>query len=241
MPCDVKHIDPLDLDDSAGYFDDYFSYNTGDMWTSLAADSGSSVAASDAHGGILILTTGGTDNNEAAAATTKAVLLPAQDRPVTSRHRAQFSNADSLAANVAMGMSNIFTANFITDNGAGLSADFSGAVFFKKDQDTYWSVASSNGTTQTITRTNITAGVASYAQFEVTIQPFSATQADVIFRYNGQIARDANGDPIKHTLTLTSLLAMKVGSYVKAGGSTTQTLNVDYAAFRMKRLPPSNT
>lgn len=235
MPSDAKQIDPLDFADSFQVFDDFVDYNSGDLWTSLAADTGSSVAASDAHGGILVLTCGDDDNEEAAVATTKAVYLLAANKPCVMRGRLQFTDADALAANVACGMSSIFTADFITDNGAGIAASFSGAVFFKKDQDTYWSVCTSNGTTQTITRTNVVAAGASYQDLEVRITPYSSANAEVTFHHNGQQVRDASGELIKHTLAIASIAAMKLGAYVKEGGGTNQLLNIDYLACRCKR------
>lgn len=235
MPADAKQIDPLDRDDSFEIFDDFLDYNTGDLWTSLVADTGSAVAAAGGQGGILTLTAGGDDNDECAVASTNTLYLLAANKPAVARSRIQFTNADSLAANFATGLSSIFTANFITDNGAGLAASFSGAVWFKKDQDTYWSVATSNGATQTITRTNISAGVADYVQLEVRITPYSSANAEVTFHYNGQQARDANGDPIKHVLAIASIAAMKLGAYLKQGGSTAQTASVDYLTMRAKR------
>jgi len=237
MASDAKFIDPLDQDDTFLHFDDFFYYNSAELWTSLVADTGSSVADSDAHGGELVLTCGGDDNEECAVATTQAIYLPVAQKPGKCRIRLKYTEADALAANVALGFSNIFTANFITDNGAALAADFSGAVFHKKDGDSKWIVGSSNGTTQTKTTTNITPGGGVYHVFEIEILPAIAitTQADVIFRYDGQQVRDANGDTIKHYLTLASLLAMKVGVYAKQGGSTAQVVYVDYIAWACKR------
>ncbi len=236
MPSDCKYIDPNDRWDSPGHIEDFFDYNSGDMWTSLAADTGSSVACTAAvSGGILLLTCGGDNNDECAVATTNTVYKPAANKPGVCRMRAQFADADSLSANIALGFSSIFTADFITDNGAALAADFSGAVFFKKDQDTYWSVAVSNGTTQTITRTNVVASNANYHDFEIRIMPFSSTQFEVTYHYDGQQVRDANGDTIKHTALIASIAAMKVGMYAKQGGATAQTANLDAAAWILKR------
>lgn len=235
MPADFKYIDPLDQDDTFRYFDDFFNYTSTEMFTSLAADSGASVADSDAHGGELVLTCGGDNNDECAVATTQAVYLPAADKPGQCRIRFKITEADANAANVALGFSNIFTADFITDNGASLAADFSGAVFHKLDAGTKWQVGSSNGTTQTKTATNLSVAAGQYRQFEVTIQPYSSTHAEVIFKYDGQQVRDANGDTIKHYVALASLLAMKVGVYVKQGGSTAQVAYVDYIAWSCKR------
>jgi hypothetical protein len=237
MASDAKFIDPLDQDDTFLYFDDFFNYTSTEMFTSLAADTGSSVADSDAHAGELVLTCGGDNNDECGVVTTQAIYLPVANKPGKCKIRFKHTDADALAANVALGFSNIFTADFITDNGAGLAADFSGAVFHCKDQDAKWQVGSSNGTTQTKTATNITRGGGVYHTFEVEILPAIAVaaQADVIFRYDGQQVRDANGDTIKHYLTLASLLAMKVGVYVKQGGTTAQVAYVDYICWACKR------
>ena len=77
-------------------FNDFINFATGtDGWTSLAADSGASVAHSDAANGILVLTTGATDENECSVKTTTEPFLIATDRPMIMEARIQFTEAST--------------------------------------------------------------------------------------------------------------------------------------------------
>ena len=70
MGKNLFYSNPGPYDEAQEFFgstDDFAWYVTAHLWTSLATDGGTSVAASAAHGGLLALTTGATDNNEAAA------------------------------------------------------------------------------------------------------------------------------------------------------------------------------
>lgn len=234
----MKAVDPLDNQDTFRHYDDFFYFNDAEMWT-LTKDAAAGIVDSDAHGGVLIFTTAATNNNEAYLGTTQAVALPIADKPVSCRARLQFSEASAQTANIIFGFSSTSAANTLQDDGAGPPASYSGAVFFKVDQlltdGTNWWVESSNGSTQTTTKTNSVAPGAGYQDLEVNIDPINSTTAQVTFRINGQQCRDMNGDVIVHTLTLTSLAAMKVIVGEKTGAAADLTLNVDCMAFGGKR------
>lgn len=234
MPAANKTIDPLDQDDSFLYFDDFFYFVDADMWT-LTKDAAASIADSDAHGGVLAFATAATNNNEAYIATTQAVALLAADKPCVCQARLKFTEADTNAANAIFGWSSASGANSLLDDGGGPAASYSGAVFFKEDGQLNWAVESSNAGTQTTTRTNKAAGNGVYQKLKVDMQPISSALASVMFWIDGYIARDANGDPIKHSVALASLAAMKILCGVKAGSATDQPLSLDYISWVAKR------
>ena len=141
-----------------GFSDDFNELVTGDRWTSIAADTGASVAMTDAVGGRVALVTGATDNNEAYIHTTSELFLPAANKPILVRAQLQFAEANTDDANVIFGLINAAAANDLQDNGAGPRASYDGAVFYKVDGGTRWQVESSNAGTQVTTDTEYTAG-----------------------------------------------------------------------------------
>jgi hypothetical protein len=239
MASDAKFIDPLDQDDTFLYFDDFFNYTSTEMFTSLAADGGSSVADSDAHGGELVLTCGGTPTTNAPWRPRRRSTCRWRNKPGKCKIRLKHTDADALAANVALGFSNIFTANFITDVATApeMAADFSGRCSTSKRPrcEVAGGLARTVRPRRRPRRTSRRRRRVSHVRSRDPAGDRGGRQADVIFRYDGQQVRDANGDTIKHYLTLASLLAMKVGVYVKQGGATAQVAYVDYICWACKR------
>lgn len=222
---------------SFGFFDDFFEFVSGDLWTDTSPDTGATVAVSDAAGGVLVLTTGGTDNNEAYCLTTKELFKFAADKPLVFETRLQYAEANTDDANVCCGFMDAVGADSILDNGAGPKASYSGAVFFKVDGGTRWNVETSLGGTQTTTeltaansldKTAKTAGGASYQTLRIEVLPVSTTVAEVSFFVDGVHVA-------KHNLTYTSGTEMNAFVGVKAGGSNSEVVNVDYnAAYQVR-------
>ena len=120
--------------------EDFHGYTDGYIWTKTAGDAGASVAQdADGLGGVILLTTGATDNNEAYLASPELFKFLA-NRPIEFEILLQFSEANTDDANDCAGLMDAVGANSIQDNGAGPKASYSGAVFFKADGDTVWSV-----------------------------------------------------------------------------------------------------
>lgn len=215
-----------------GFFDDFFHFVTADLWTSLAADSGASVAVGDAAGGIVVLTTGGTNNNEAYLKNTKEIFKFAEDKPILFEARIQYAEANTDDANVCLGLMDAVGADSILDDGGGPKASYSGAVFFKVDGGTRWNVESSLAGTQTTTELSATnsldklaktAGGSSYQTFRIEVLPINSTEAEVSFYIDGVLVA-------KHSLTYTSATEMMAFVGVKAGGANSEVVSVDYAA-----------
>jgi hypothetical protein len=229
----MKVLDlPQDVRDRRmfGLFDDFEWYLSPHRWTSLAADAGTSVAAgASAPSGTVVLTTGATDNNEAAAATTNSPYRMADDKPLLFEARVQYAEANTDDANVFAGFaSGLNSADMLVDNGAGPKTNFSGAGIYKVDGETVWRCVSSKGTSQTITLSTRTAGGSTPQTLRVEIQPIDAANAEVTFYVDDDPLRDAAGNAIKHTVAFSGAAAMQAGVYAKAGGATSEIVNVDY-------------
>jgi hypothetical protein len=215
--------------------DDFEGFNTGDTWTSLIADSGTSCAATDAANGVLSLGTAATDNNEAMFRTTKEVFLIAANRTIEGQARISFTEANTDDANVCFGFADAIGANTLVDNGAGIKTSFSGAMFYKVDGGTKWKVTSSIGSTQTTNTTDVTAG-GGYQLLTVRIVAISSTQADVTYFIDDQQCRDnTTGELICHRITYTGATEMQVGGGVKAGDANAETLLVDFVTAAQTR------
>jgi hypothetical protein len=224
---------------SFGIFDDFHDFNTGDMWTSLAADAGASVAASDAAGGVLVITTGGTDNNEALVKSTKEVFLVASGKPLFAETRLKYSEANTDDANIAFGFMNAVGANSMVDDGAGPVASYSGALFYKVDGGTNWKTQASIATTRTddieltaansLDKASHVSASTSYQVLRIDILPKSSTKADVEFSIDGVLVRKITD------WTYTNATEMMAFVYAKAGGANSEVVSVDYLTAFQKR------
>jgi len=220
-----------------GFFDDFEWYISPHRWSSLAADAGSSVSiGASAPGGTVVLTTGATDNNEAAVATTNSPFKMADDKPLFYETRLQYTEANLDDANLFAGFANgINSADMLSDNGAGPKASFSGAGIYKVDGETVWRCVSSKGATQTVTQSTRAAGGGTPQTIRVEIQSVDPATAEVTFYVDDDPLRDVNGNVIKHVVAFASAVAMQAGVYAKAGGGTSEVVNVDYVAVYQLR------
>ena len=217
-------------------FDDFYWYVTAHQWTSLAADANSSVAHSDAAGGILTIQTGdATDNNEAAVKSTSEVYKFAADATLFGEAKIQYTEHNTNAANVAFGFADAIGANLITDNGAAITAN-SAALIYKKDGTTVWYAYLENNGTTVETASTTTAGGSSYQTLAIEVLPVDGTNVEVTYYCDGQPLRDTNNRPIKHRVAYASATEMQVGVYGKAGGASTHTILVDYIYAAQRRI-----
>ncbi len=210
--------------------------------TTLAADSGASVAVGDVANGIATLTTGATDNNEAAVYTGKKIFQFADKRGIAVEGLIQFSEAATNKANIAFGLSSAWGANLLVDDGAGPASSFSGALIYKVDGGTAWKCISSVGSTQTISTSTATPGSSSYVNLRIEVTAVgdpAQDLAEVSFFLDDKPLYDSadasRNKPIKHQMTYTNAVAMALGFYAKAGDGTTQTAKIDTLGYSQTR------
>lgn len=228
------------LGDQFEIADDFLGFTDAQLWTILDADVGASVAVdADGVGGILLLTTGATDNNECNVHSTNELFDIVADKEINIECRLQYAEANTDDANVAFGLINAPAANDLIDDGAGMRANYSGAVIFKVDGGTVWKCESSIATTQVTSTSKTTAGGATAQTLRIRILPRSSTEADVLFYVDGAQLEDTNNDAgqpfIRHTLTYTSITEMSLFVAAKAGGATSEVISVDYIAAQATR------
>lgn len=216
-----------------GFFDDFEWMITAHRWTSVLTDSGTA-SVGDAAGGICALVpSDGTvaDNDEAYLKSTAEIFKFAAGKPIMVEARLQFTEINTDDANIIFGIKDAVAANTLLDNGAGPAASYSGAVFFKEDGQTLWSVEKSIGATQvtaqltaanSLTKQAYTAGGASYQTLRIEAKPHGGGSMDVEFWIDGVLVYK-----IKDT-TYASATEMQVFAGVKNGDTNLETLNVDY-------------
>ena len=216
--------------DTFQVFDDFHWYISPHLWTSLAADAGTSVAiTAGAAGGVLALTTGATDNNEAAAFTTTSLFVPAANKPLYCEGLVQWAEANVSAANVFFGLASSPGANLLVDDGAGPRTTGTVIGLYKVDGGTVWRCVTRNGTAVADSVSTATAGGAVAQRLSIEIIDETPTKATVVFRVDGQLLRDATTNlPIKHDLTLASIAAAALVADVTAGSANSEVLSVDY-------------
>lgn len=209
------------------------------MWTSLASDTNSSVAIdADGVGGQIVINTGdATDNNEAGVRTTNELFLAAPGKPIIYEARIQYTEPNTNAGNVAVGLANVFgDANTLLDDGAGVPTSFYGAMVYKTDGSTVWKAAASAGTfssTGTTTTSQHTAGGSSFQTLQIRIEPISGAfnSSKVTYFLDGLPMLDSANKPISHVIAHGAAATgeMDAGVYAKVGAANNSwTVVVDY-------------
>ncbi len=226
-----------------GAVDHFDHFITADRWTSLEADSGSSVAAANAAEGGLILTTGGSDNDEVYVHLTKELFLIADDKPMSCQARLAFAEASTPDINVLFGFQSAVVVNSLQDNAGGPLATYSGAVFFKLDGELFWRFETSLGSAQTTTRLAAVspAGAADFHTLQIDIRRRDATTVEIVPMIdesggnNPVQALDNTGVKVKHTITLGSPTEMSIVCGAKSGGGTAEVVSLKYVAWEGTR------
>ncbi len=217
-----------------GFVDHFTHFVTGDRWTSLEADGGSSVAAADSAEGGLDLTTGSTDNDEVYLHTNSELFLIADDKPMSMIARLAFAEAATDDINVLCGFQSAVVVNSLQDNAGGPLATYSGAVFFKLDGELFWRFETSLGSTQVTTRLAAVSPVAAadFHTLQIDIRRRDATTVEIIPMIdesggnNPLQALDNTGKKVKHTITLGSPTEMALVCGAKSGGGTAEVVRL---------------
>lgn len=213
-----------------GFFDDFYEFVTGDLWTKVTAVDGAAAVLDAAGGKIAISSAVDTAGNEDCyLKSNKESFKFAANKPLLFEALIDFAEAATNQANVIVGLMDAVAADALQDDGAGPKSSYSGAVFYKVDGETAWRCQSSVGASQTTSETEAAAGGATPQRLTIEFQPNTATRGEVRFYLDDDLVA-------RHTLTFTSATEMQVILGVKDGGaSEVETVNVDYAACYQMR------
>ncbi len=223
--------------DTFGFFEDWVdNFVTGDRWTPLTTDSSATssnvlvLKTTGGRKGILSVTQDATDNDEIYFGTTVSSFLFAANKPCYTETLMQYTEGNTDDNNVIYGFLDSYGANTLIDNGVGPVASATMAVIYKVDGGTVWrcrsQIGAAVGITDTISTT--TAGGSAYQKLSVEVNPYSATNAKVIYKCDGQPLRDSNNIPIVHDLVYTNAVVCSVVWGVKNGSGTAEVTLNDY-------------
>ena len=221
-----------------GFFDDFYEFTSGDEWTSIESDSGSSTSLQQSVGGQLDIIAGTTNENEVYLYRTAETFLTAEDKPMVFEARISWAEINTDDSNVIFGAWNAVAANDLADAGAGprSSPATDGFMFFKEDGQTLWSVESSDGADAAATRTTtqLTAlnsddgvdhtaapGATTWQTLRIEASPQSSTKQDVAYFIDGTLVK-------KHNMSYTTPTEMTVCIGAKCGSANTLTVQIDY-------------
>ena len=139
--------------------DDFYSYiTTQGGLTSTITNSGAIAISTGIGGQVNIDASDGTatDNDESYLGSTYLPFVPTAGKDLWFEARVKLTEANTDDANIIVGLSTLYNADAIQDDGAGPPANYDGLVFFKVDGGTVWQTETSSGDgTQT---TNASAG-----------------------------------------------------------------------------------
>ena len=228
-----------EIADTFSFFDDFFWYISPHYWTSVLTDSGTAAAAGV--GGIATLTNSdGTvaDNDESYIYSTAAAYKPAAGKPCYVEALLQFTEANTDDANVAFGLASSVAADLIVDNGAGMRTTGTVIAIYKVDGETVWRFVTRNAAASdvTISQSQETAGGSAYQRLGIEIIDVTSTACTVVPTVDGRLMRDATtGQPIRHTMLLSSIAAASLFVGGKNGGANLETTLVDYIGIACGR------
>ncbi len=230
--------------DTFGFMDDWDrNFVTGDLWTPLTTDSSATATnvlvlkTTGGNKGILSITQDATDNDEIYFGSTVSPFLFAANKPCYFETLMQYAELSTNKNNVIAGFLSSYGANTLIDDGGGPIASGTMAVIYKIDGGTVWrcrsQVGAAVGITDTVSTT--TAGGTPYQKLSVEVNPYSATNAKVIYKVDGNPLRDSNNIPITHDLVYTNAVVCSAVWGVKNGGADAQVTLNDYIAAYQTR------
>lgn len=233
--------------DLVGFFEDWESnYVTGDRWTPLTADSSSAstlvlvLKNSGSARGILSVTQDATANDEIYFTTTVAPFLFAANKPAYYEHKLQFSEAATNDMSFAAGFLSTASgslANSIIDTTGKPVASATMALIYKNTGETTWRCRSQIGAAvgQTDTLSTATAGGSAYQTLGISFEPYSATNAKIVYTLDGNPLYDSNGRAIVHDLVYTNAVTCGAFFGSKTVGGNAEVFLSDYVAAYQTR------
>ncbi len=215
------------------------------MWTKTIGSGAAVAILANTAGGVLQLTTGATQNICANIAFTNANFKLAVGRNFYGECLLQYAEVSTNVAGVAFGFSSVVTSVLLQDTTGTPATSFSGALIYKQSGDTVWRAISSNVTTQTLTtgvQSSQPSPTTQYQNLAIEGRDVDGTNYEITFFVNDQPLLDSvSHRPVKHTVAIASISAMKPVVLLKnPGGASSEILNVDYVFVGQRRKSPTN-
>lgn len=208
---------------------DFTHYLSSGDWTSIT-ETNSTVAESDAAGGILVLNTVDTANTAAGVETTCELFKFAADKPMVAEGRIQYTEVNTNQAGIVFGFADATGVGSVVDGGASVNINSSGCFLYKLTGETVWRFVLENNGTVASGTSDTTAGGSSYQTLRIEITTPDATKVEATAFVDGVQIKDSNGNPIVLSVAHASSTEMNFAFIVKAGDAGAQAALVDYLA-----------
>lgn len=219
------------------FWDDFLWFISPHVWTSDTSDDNDTApAVGDAEHGVLTLTAVTDDNEETGVYSTNQIALFQADGTFYFECRLQYTEGNTSAANIAVGLADAPTLdNLLSDNGGGFNVTNSGVLIYKIDGGTVWRCGAKNNSVTKDTVSVQTAGGSSYQTLGFEGRAVDGTNYEITYFLDGKPLTDSNNRPIKHTLAYASATEMNLVLYLKIGSTTAETVLIDYVYYGARR------
>ena len=231
------------------YVENFYNLVTGDTWTSLVADTGSTLTK--IVGGGALLTSDGTDNDEVGLWTTD-FIVPGTTSSVSFEITGRVKINTSLAVNAFIGLSSAFAADAIADDKTAApiaAAGYYNGLFFLTGGSCYYS-AISNGAETASQLLEFAPTAGSWFSYRLNYQ-YNSVDASIYCTPEIDTAGGQNFKPVRSSGNTSPVhpafyqspnvyasfpaAGLKFGHYFKATGAAA-TMNLDYAAWAIRRF-----
>ncbi len=225
-------INPLEMYEVA---DDFFTLDTV-KWTSVDDGGTGTNTANAVVGGQVSIVTAASDNDyhfmkQAAAGNFKLV----NHAPIWFVARVTLTEADTNKSNWFLGVSSVVDSTLLAADGAGPVTSASMAGFYKVDGDLLIKFITSNGATQTKSSTIVTLVTTQSYQLGFHWDPGDGTTSVVSAWVYDETAK-TKYTAAQQKVAVATLAGMSVIYGIKAGGSSAETLKLDYIRCCQKRV-----
>lgn len=212
--------------DEFALFDDFFEFVTGDVWTSAVAGTGT-VTHEGSSGTTRMKLFCTAANDAAVLATTHEMFKFRANKAMAAEALIEFTDVDTDDGMVFFGWTDALAATTMADATGAITATDACCIYKLQDTSVWAFHTEINGTaTATVSTTAAPGSGAQTLRIEVT--PRSSTVFECRPFVDGVQLRDANGNPIMHTITLGTATEMDFGAMTKSIDAADFNAYVDY-------------
>lgn len=220
-----------DLANEFVLYDEFFKLDTAatnGLWASVNDGATGTLAVVDRKGGWINVPTAAADNDYQYLTSAGEHFIFDTTSTVLFQAKVRLTEANTDDANIVIGLSDTVTAGIIANDGAGVASSFDGALWYKVDGGTVWQFATSNATAQ-VKNTS----AATFTSGSDYVLGFLYSPMDAV---TGKVQPFINGSFLTpHSITISGLEEMHAILGVKAGGSSAETLGIDYVYVRQSK------
>jgi hypothetical protein len=220
-------------------FDDFVHLH--DWWLAVNDGASGTNTLDDAHGGQYTVKTAGADNDYHFLTSDAESWKFQSGKPLQFEARFKLVEGATNVQNFVFGLSDDASATLLGADGAGPTASYDGALFFKTDGSLALQFESSNAGTQATNTSMLTMVSGQWYRIGFTFDPNDGTTgvlrpwaydetAGVLYNNGGK-----SSDDWAQNITLSGLEEMRLVFGVKAGSATAEVLTVDYIGVRATR------